>query len=577
MNRLAIFRSHPRRWAIVLLLLTTWVAHFWYFREMGLYEDDYTFTAVPIGWGWNDLGTYLIKVWTVWQQGRPLGFSLSPLTAFLASQAAGLPGIYVAGFLILALNVLLMFWLTERLSASSLFAFLGALTFALFPADTTRSFLMHLTGLQPAITFLLLALILYTSGQRLPAYLSAAAILLIYESPFFPFVAAPLFANKWDRATVRRLLGHGAICATIFVAVALLRLAMGEERAQDAAANLVTLTGRALASLFLGPATTVMMFAYRFFTPLLNLDLELAGLILVFVILLVGGLWLLLDAGSQSNQLPANRWATLRAQLISPQRRAVLAAAWSEYQLNIMVAALLSLALGYALAFTHYPPTTRFGRETSVHLAAAVGGSLVAAWAGWALVRFFRNTRWQWAVVGGLSVYFASLVGFGVVIQRDFALAWHNQQSFWSAVLPQAPDLKATTTILVVTSDPLPTKYIMTFGWLEPTMLFKIYRLPADWHDYPRLYFVHPGWTRAVKLTGDKFYWNTRYPPWWYAERSQELEPGNVIVFEMIDGKPIRQTGTLEIGGRSFELKPIGESATLQYNYLYYVFVDPPR
>ena len=44
------------------------------------------------------------------------------------------------------------------------------------------------------------------------------------------------------------------------------------------------------------------------------------------------------------------------------------------------------LVLGYALAFTHFPPNALVGRGTSVHLGATLGMSVLAAAVAWLLL-----------------------------------------------------------------------------------------------------------------------------------------------------------------------------------------------
>ena len=156
------------RWLgpVALLLATVWATDFWQFRDFGLYEDDFTFIPQAITMEFPELvqfiGTYIVRLYG---HGRPLSDSFISLFSFLGWRVAGLRAVYGIGYLLVALNAILFYALLRQLG-DELLALTGGLAFAVFPADTTQPFLTHSLGLQPSLTFLLLATHVYLSRRR---------------------------------------------------------------------------------------------------------------------------------------------------------------------------------------------------------------------------------------------------------------------------------------------------------------------------------------------------------------------------------------------------------------------------
>lgn len=121
---------------VLILSVTAWLAHFFYFRDFGLYEDDYVFISDAT----NINATYLLEklqYFILWPQGRPFGFYLPSLFSFLGDKLGGLSAIYLLGFLIVTLNAYLFYRIIKRIYPT-LIAVIGGLAFCLFPADSTN-------------------------------------------------------------------------------------------------------------------------------------------------------------------------------------------------------------------------------------------------------------------------------------------------------------------------------------------------------------------------------------------------------------------------------------------------------
>ncbi len=174
-------RSPWARYSVLIFLLglIIFTSHFSHIQYLGLYEDDYYYVAETLTYDpptfWHILRYELLS----WPQGRPLGFTIPQTIVFLTHQIGlGIFTLYLLSFVILTINASLVFFIFKKLFKQDLAAFLGAGLFALFPALTTRTFLMHDLSLQISLGFMLLSILLYLSGRIIPSYIFAALILL---------------------------------------------------------------------------------------------------------------------------------------------------------------------------------------------------------------------------------------------------------------------------------------------------------------------------------------------------------------------------------------------------------------
>jgi hypothetical protein len=161
------------------------------------------------------------------------------------------------------------------------------------------------------------------------------------------------------------------------------------------------------------------------------------------------------------------------------------------------------LVLAYGLAFTHYPPVALYGRVTSVHLAATVGGSIIfASLATWALAR-----RLGPMVVG---VYLGLLVGYSLTVQRDFARSGQLQQVFWTDIVRCCSDLTDGTILI---------------------------------------FAVDSEWVQRIERDGAGWRWLVARATW--DEHWEPLPAANLIALRQVEGHLVRATGTLDLPGGS--------------------------
>jgi len=73
-----------------------------------------------------------------------------------------------------------------------------------------------------------------------------------------------------------------------------------------------------------------------------------------------------------------------------------------------------------------------------------------------------RDTRVH---LGALSVLLALLVGFGVVVRKNYARAWELQQLFWTSLVRAVPDLGDGSVVPVDPGGLADTWYIAANTW----------------------------------------------------------------------------------------------------------------
>jgi hypothetical protein len=524
---LARYRETPI--ALALSALLVWTAQFHHFRDFGLYEDDYWFISEAMGKDLSYLLGRLQTAFTALPQGRPLGFFLPDLFAFVGDKLGGLAAIYLLGFLIVTLNTFLCYRLL-RVRVPVAAAAVGAAVFCLFPADTTKILLTHDFQLQPSLTFALFASLAYSAERKPVAYFLSAGALLSYESGFLALFALPLFVRSWDRSTPRTLAKHAAVLIGILVAVVLVRFAVGEGRATGSAGGVMAIVPMLLGSLVLGPARSLAAMFYGPLKAIPGWDTE-TRILAVLALLGSGVLLGLLSA-----------------------RRTRLSAPRSDV-LQVGATGLAMLVVGYGFAFTHFPPNAIVGRGTSVHLGATLGMCFIAAAVSW----FLLDVR-PHVATGLIACYLAAAVGYYVTIERDFIHSWQLQRAFWQQVAACCSDLQDGTILLYELNPTDEPTFIFTNSWADPLVLAETFSFPSAWSTPPRLFSLTQ-WLNRVEPEGDHLRWWVPGATW--DEHWEVLPQGNVILLRRaLDGALTRVAGTVQTPGQPLQLKPVAAPVT---------------
>ena len=273
-----------------VIAVAVWLSRYRQSAGFGLYEDDYARIplAMELSWPqiWKRLSYQLPDPFG--GQGRLLHDEFIFMLARLGDDLGGLHAMHAIGCAILAANAILFYLLLKRLSRSPLVAVTGALAYALYPADTTQTFLTHSFGVQPSVTALLVALHLYVSRWRPLAYLVATFCLFQYETVFTPFLAAPLLAGPRRARSARRWAAHLAVAGGTLGAVFLMRKLAAEGRVAEL--DLATMVLVPFRQMTLGPLTAAAAFVAKpaaglwaeFSEHKLLLGLAFAGFVMLF-------------------------------------------------------------------------------------------------------------------------------------------------------------------------------------------------------------------------------------------------------------------------------------------------------
>ena len=530
---------------VVFLLLLLGAARFALLRRFGLYEDDFTIIPAAVEMPLSDLLAFVANFTLRLQgHGRPLSDSFIRLLSWIGWRAGGLDAIYLIGYAVLALNVGLVFHLGRRLHSRSA-GFLAGLFYCLYSADTTQIFLTHSLGLQPALTFVLLALHAYLSRWRAAAYALSALSLFTYESAYPVFLAAPLLVSDHRGSLLRRSVWHVLLTAALLAGAVWLRSSGGDNRIADLRPEDMVLTP--LRHITIGPVVGLGSYPLRGVQTISSPAAEwaLPAFLALPALMWAIGRW---TTAPESERNRVAEDSAVKSHPVGDQRLTLS---------RIVLTGLVMTAAAYLLTFG-LRSFAISGRATRVHFAAALGVSLVwAALSEAALHRpwRFRSVRIPVLLLAGLA---ALLVGYGFIIQNDYADAWHNERDFWAQLTQEVADVGDGTVILVDPVGLADTKQIDSNTWNLPRILEQLFTFPASWGEAPRVYRLLPRWRERIATGSCTLRLDSRTvtaPPSDYGEVSGR----DVILLETDSGRLEWVAENLTLGDCDLELRPTAE------------------
>lgn len=560
--------------------------------EAGFYEDDYS--RIPHALEMSAAELIIFAGQTFADYGidaRPLHSIFIYIGSAVGFWLAGLDGIFVIAVLIVLLNAWLVYALLVRVSQDRLLAFYCASFFVLFPADTTHLYLNHALGIEPAMTFLLMALHLYYSRRLILAYLAIVGALLCYEPMVLVFVAAPLLHYAPGAAWRRRSAGHAMIIVLLLLFSFALRYVRSNEQlgtnilavagVEFALPSVVTSLALAVFNTVVGPLVSLLTFAIR---PI--------------QLLWSGGaveVWFTLGSAFLIAMLAP---FVIRQQLgkgvpsLGPLLIGRLRSSWAEVRVDrVLVFGGACLVLAYPLTITTVAIATA-GRATRVHSAAALGASIVVSLLCVALHRRAVGGKrpGRMSVRVAIAALIASLAGSASLIGQDYALMWQRQRQFWSDLIDLVPDLSEGIVIAVDPAGLPDARLWLPFraprGVPEPhqikanagnlaRILEQLYIFPDDWEYPPRVYRMLPGWRQHIR--GDQLRL-TAAVPWVWPESSRLVPLDHVVLLNTGDGRLTRARPVLTVGGESHSLKAQGSTPDAQWEerVLYDIMIKDP-
>ena len=545
------------------LAVLIWIAHFANFLSFGLYEDDYAYLSQTLRWSLTDFFKSIGEVLITWPQARPPGLALAQTVSFLASKLGGLGPIYLVSFGVIWLNAYLFYKILARLLPGyRLFPWMGALIFALFPADTTHTFLMYNLGMHTSLTCLLAAILLFLSGKTALSYGLAALSLLIFETPYLAFLGIPLLAYPWDRALIKKMIRHVVVVGLILAVFFLIRLALGQIQGVRSLADWGNLAVRTGGLWSVGMLYSVVGMGYGIIHTLTHFSWQLA-IVLIISLAIIVGIFRWRRIGFFSAPGPEDKIEILH--ILSRDW-----SVWGSHQFSrvakFILAGLFMWACGYLLAFLHNPPTLD-GKGTSVHVGAAFGASLVFASLIWFLIAFSKANRWRLVTTSLIILYLALLVTFRYSVQEDFVQAWTNQKWFWTEVIPLIADVQDKSVVFVINHDLPSTHFIQSSSWADPILLEQLAEFPKEWNQPPRVFVVPADWASRVVPEGNALKWLV--PAAIARAHWETLPENNLIILEMENGQMARRVDPVILQGQPFALKPeSSEKESLKPGYL---------
>jgi hypothetical protein len=409
----------------------------------------------------------------------------------------------------------------------------------------------------PSLTFLLIAFHCYLAQRIKLSYLAILGTLLSYETAFPVFLAAPLMQTKSGSSLSRELIRHAAVLGVMFVCVAVLHIASGDIRV--AKVGFLATLQMSLLQTILGPVTSMALFVYRPLTTLGFVQHQPA----VFLPLGIVGV----------------AWGLSRVSLgLAPVEAAASSTETRGFFRHLGHLALLgwiTLILAYPLALT-VPATAINGRSSRVHIAAAIGGSILCACASMAILFAASHFRKEKVAGLGLVLFFGLLTGFGLNVQDDYRLSWQLQRAFWTDLVRLCPDMDDETVILIEPTGLKYPRHMDAFNWATSFGLQQIHPFFPNYEYFdrlrrkPQVHILRPGWQEKIASDGQNFKLDAS------TTLSLEIIHGSVksstvIFLEPRDGKLTRRTEPLTIDGQGFPLKQVASSRDrpLQKGHLY--------
>lgn len=562
------------------LAFITFIAHYWHYNNLGLYEDDYFLVGHPMSMNLDEFSEFM--KWHVLNfghtEGRPLLYIIEFTVGFIGNLLQDFHSLYLINYLVILLSNILVYKFLKSIWNQPVFIVTGTLAFALFPADTNHAYLTHIC-LYVSVIFLLLAFLSYFSNHKLISYLLIFASLFCYETVFPLFITAPLLKsikNKWDKKIFKETFKHALIMVGMLAIVFIARKLTGEARINEL--SLITLLLNPIYQMIIGPVVSLSMFLYRPAQTLLNLNRE----ILILTSLCFWAFILLL---SNLKIQPENNFGDQdNIKTLSPVKK-------------LVILGLTLLILAYPFNFTRVA-TQINGRDSRVHMTAAIGASILVGLLCFLIINLAKSKISTNITNGALAIFLSLLVGFGLTVQQENQKSWQYQQAFWTNIIHLCPDIMPDTIILVDAPHLNMGKHLHSFRqWGVPMTLREIYKFPSTWARldellptsdrprwyfwrrytlYPKVYMLNHNWQETI-VKQDKFDFDRKNKAFDYFlqwEPSRLIDSSNIILLEEKNEQLIRRSEPLTINNQIFEFKTMAKTLEkpvkkgVLYNYL---------
>ena len=547
----------------LLLFIVNYISHFRYFKKFGFYEDDFFNIVFNFNQNLESIIQFVISRSTSWIQGHPL-LLLTGVLTYIGDKIGGLSGLYVLAFIIIFINSYLVYRILKKIfPGSEIFAVTGSLCFCLFPSDTTKIMLTHTYFLQMSLMFFFTATLLYLKGWIKTSYIVITLCILSYESPYMVFFGIPLLMGEWNKKFRNEMIRHVSVLSVIIVIIFFIRKFIGDARVGEVVKDTTGTFYKIIASIFIGPAMNFFIFLrvpfitvydwISLYTPYWSVNIIVISLFCVSVFI-----WFFYklkpDTFTENMNPISEEFSELEKDKVENEKEFTVV--YFKRIKQIFLTSIILIMLGYALAFTHYPPTEMKGRLTSVHLAATFGCSIAFACLCASIIFISNKYNYRKIAITFISVYLTILVAFQIRIQVDFAKSWEYQKYFWTKVAELCPDMGENTDIFFLNGEDrnfLPwTNYVIYY---DHFVLEQIFNFPKEWENKPTLKFFNPGWRDQIQLENDTL---KRYVPKGGLLVLKPIPDKNFIILKPdVDKEIVRlDSSFVTIKGKKINLKP---------------------
>lgn len=491
-----------------------WLCFYRLSGSLGFYDDDLHFFGIVTNYeSARELWDWIKFCWLYWPQGRPMGYTAMYGLGYLGDWLGGLAGYQLLSMLLTWVNALLLYFLIRR-HVCERAAMPTALFFSLAAIATVQLAFTFAFYYNVAVFFFLLAASVYPTRFRLLSY-GFLALGMLSQEPitlaflFFPWLILPL-----NKQGMTAWLKH-AVCWTLVIGTILaLRWKIGDpwgsERVAEIASSPTATLTRSVESAVKGFATHWKLIAIRPIQAFQGLTLP-GGIVFLVAAGVVGAL---LRRSPESERPEGEPKAKVRYPLA-----------------RMALVGLTCMSAPYAAYFRDYwyPCTAETGFFSAVHIITMFGSAMVVG-AAWTAALNKPSLRLPATVAA--SLYFASLVLFGQILQKDLAMNWSGQKEFWRELYHLCPDLDDGTDVLILNKDLPARRFASQFSWPDELTLGRQYRFPTDWKRPPRAFIVNPD------IAGHHIYHEDGLFKWIYhpsilfhaKSGSEIIKPGTVII-----------------------------------------------
>jgi hypothetical protein len=519
------------------IVTVVFLAHFYLIGQFGLYEDDYLWVLPWLHVSSHKAAAFALDALIHPFQGRPIYFPAQALLAHFTFRIGGLGLLHLVSFGLLALLGVLVYCVIRQVTTAPI-AFLAGVLFVLYPADTSRQIVMHQCATLLPMCICMCAILLYVRGKLVTSYAVAALTLLIYESTYFPFLLAPLFTLRQGPINLKRVLKHVVLFIALAAAIFLVRMFLGESRAQEVSGGLPVIVPKMLRALWIGPLTSGFLLFQR------PIDTYLHGQL---------GHWFIIVGSAAVCTLGLSRLGKCE-----PKQRGFLPI-WPW----LIAGGCAAWSMSYLLDFRpdYYPPIVSVGRLSAVHEVGAFGCALAFAGA-----LSFVDQAWKPAGLAAriaATAIVAGLAGFGYEIQlSEYVRNWQQQEEFWRELVPLIQDA-APGDVVMCAFDQQLGGIPVTSGFTQFGQTF------YNYVAFPRFLTLPAAKSRPPTLHGYCIYTPidiidgvlTIKSPFWDNKNWAKISDGKVIFIKAGKAHLERVSGEIDLQGHRFFARPPGASS----------------